>query len=615
MKLVERHIETRADLTDRRPPRHAAGGHAVRRDGGRRRATAWSGFEEKPARPKSIPDDPEHALSSMGIYVFNARFLFEQLCLDATRPNSKHDFGRDIIPAVIRTHKVFAYPFLDENRKKDAYWRNVGTLEAYYEANMDLISVDPLLNLYDRHWPIRTYQPNLPPPKFVFAEHGDAARRGEALDSIVCQGTIISGGQVERSVLGPNVRINSYSHVEDSVLFDGVNVGRHAKIRRAIIDKDVDIPPGIEIGFDHELDRVAGLHRQRERSDGDRQDARRGAFCGERIIVGWDKRTRRVGQTSLGDTHPPHRPARERPHARGHGIGVAEPQLDVVGVDAKRSATICANVVSCPWPCGEDPLRAITRPLARNGYLRALPVAARTFDVHRHARCRPSAVRRSALGRDQLERAIEAPLVVARVVRPAQRAPVREGADQVAPAKLGGLEPQLARGAVDGQLEQVRALGPAGAAVGTGRHLVGARAASRRPRRRGCRSAGHQHRGGVRRDRGGRQQVRAQVGQDRGAHGQDPAAARLARARRRLDSPPLVGAQEVLHPVLDPLERPAQLHRGEPRPSPLRRRSRPCCRTRRRRREPPRGFAPAGGSARGRAGPAAGGGPGARPRP
>jgi glucose-1-phosphate adenylyltransferase len=217
------------------------------------------GFEEKPAQPKSIPSDPEHALSSMGIYVFNARFLFEQLCLDATRPSSKHDFGRDVIPAVINTHKVFAYPFLDENRKKDAYWRDVGTLEAYYDANMDLISVDPLLNLYDEHWPVRTYQANYPPPKFVFAEHGAAARRGQALDSIVCQGTIISGGQVERSILGPNVRINSYSHVEDSVLFEGVNVGRHAKVRRTIIDKAVEIPPGIEIGFDHALDRSRGF--------------------------------------------------------------------------------------------------------------------------------------------------------------------------------------------------------------------------------------------------------------------------------------------------------------------------------------------------------------------
>jgi glucose-1-phosphate adenylyltransferase len=258
LKLVERHIETHADLTIaalRATPEEATQFGVMEVDGDFR----LQGFEEKPAHPKTIPGDPEHALSSMGIYVFNARFLFEQLCLDATRPASKHDFGRDVIPAVIHTHKVFAYPFLDENRKKDAYWRDVGTLEAYYDANMDLISVDPLLNLYDRHWPIRTFQPNLPPPKFVFAEHGDSGRRGEALDSIVCSGTIISGGQVERSILGPNVRINSYSHVEDSVLFEGVNVGRHARIRRTIIDKEVEIPPGIEIGFDRKLDRSRGF--------------------------------------------------------------------------------------------------------------------------------------------------------------------------------------------------------------------------------------------------------------------------------------------------------------------------------------------------------------------
>ena len=130
------------------------------------------GFEEKPDEPKTIPGDPDHALGSMGIYVFTARFLFEQLCLDATRHGSKHDFGHDVVPAVLAAHRVFAYPFLDENRKKDAYWRDVGTLDAYYEANMDLISVDPQLNLYDHRWPIRTYQPNLPPPKFVFAERG-----------------------------------------------------------------------------------------------------------------------------------------------------------------------------------------------------------------------------------------------------------------------------------------------------------------------------------------------------------------------------------------------------------------------------------------------------------
>lgn len=258
LKLVERHIETKADLTigALRADLESATQFGVMQVDTEYRLL---GFEEKPAQPKPIPNDPQHALASMGIYVFNARFLFEQLCLDATRNSSKHDFGHDIIPAVIETHRVFAYPFLDENRKHDAYWRDVGTMEAYYEANMDLIAVDPQLNLYDGHWPIRTYQPNLPPPKFVFAEQGANVRRGEALDSIVCQGTIISGGHVERSVLGTNVRINSYAHVEDSILFDGVNVGRHAKIRRAIIDKEVEIPAGIEIGYDHETDRGRGF--------------------------------------------------------------------------------------------------------------------------------------------------------------------------------------------------------------------------------------------------------------------------------------------------------------------------------------------------------------------
>ena len=135
------------------------------------------GFEEKNPEPKTIPGDPDHCLASMGIYVFTARFLFEQLCQDATRKGSKHDFGRDVIPSIINTHRVFAFPFQDENRKEAAYWRDVGTIDAYFEANMDLISVDPLLNLYDVHWPIRTFQPNVPPPKFVFAEDSGQQRR------------------------------------------------------------------------------------------------------------------------------------------------------------------------------------------------------------------------------------------------------------------------------------------------------------------------------------------------------------------------------------------------------------------------------------------------------
>jgi len=217
------------------------------------------GFEEKKANPKTIPGDPRHCLASMGVYVFNARFLFEQLCLDATRPGSAHDFGHNIIPSLIDTHRLYAFPFRDENRKQDAYWRDVGTLDAYFAANMDLISVDPLLNMYDDHWPIRTYHPNYPPPKFVFAEHGDSARRGEALDSIVCQGSIVSGGQVRRSILGFNVRINSFAQVEDSIVLDGVDIGRHARVRRAIIDKWVRIPPGTQIGFDPEQDRARGF--------------------------------------------------------------------------------------------------------------------------------------------------------------------------------------------------------------------------------------------------------------------------------------------------------------------------------------------------------------------
>jgi len=217
------------------------------------------GFDEKPEHPKTIPGDDEHCLASMGIYVFNAAFLFEQLCKDATNRTSAHDFGRNIIPSIIDTHRVYAFPFRDENRKGDAYWRDVGTLDAYYEANMDLVSVDPQLNIYDEAWPLRTYQPNVPPPKFVFGGEADPTRRGYALDSVVCGGSIISGGEVERSIIGPSVRVNSFSSVHDSILFEGVSVGRHSQIRRAIIDKGVSIPADTQIGFDLELDRRRGF--------------------------------------------------------------------------------------------------------------------------------------------------------------------------------------------------------------------------------------------------------------------------------------------------------------------------------------------------------------------
>lgn len=219
------------------------------------------GFQEKPREPRPMPDDPHHCLASMGIYVFTARLLYELLCQDATRPESDHDFGKNIIPSIIETHQVHVYRFRDKNRKAIPYWRDVGTLDAYYQANMDLVEIDPVLNLYDHEWPIRSYQPQLPPPKFVFGDEGprELARRGEAHDSMVCQGCIISGGHVRRGILSTNVRVNSYALVENSILFDGVDVGRHCRIRRAIIDKDVHIPANTTVGYDLEHDRHRGF--------------------------------------------------------------------------------------------------------------------------------------------------------------------------------------------------------------------------------------------------------------------------------------------------------------------------------------------------------------------
>jgi glucose-1-phosphate adenylyltransferase len=218
-------------------------------------------FLEKPREPPPMPDDPNHCLGSMGIYVFTARPMYELLCQDATRSESDHDFGKNIIPSMIEKMRVSAYRFRDKNRKAVPYWRDVGTLDAYYQANMDLVEVDPVLNLYDREWPIRTLQPQLPPPKFVFSDEGsqENVRRGEATDSMVCQGCIVSGGHVRRSILSPNVRVNSYALVENSILFEGVDVGRHCRIRRAIIDKDVKIPANSTIGHDLDQDRRRGF--------------------------------------------------------------------------------------------------------------------------------------------------------------------------------------------------------------------------------------------------------------------------------------------------------------------------------------------------------------------
>ncbi len=259
-KMVEYHQANNADLTIGALPVdvEAAKEFGVMQVNEQNRV---NGFEEKPKQPRTMPGRTGECLASMGIYVFSTRFLYEQLLEDANKVGSSHDFGKNIIPSIINKHRVFAFPFRDENGKSQAYWRDVGTLDAFFEANMDLISVDPLLNMYDQQWPIRTYQRNLPPPKFIFDDRkkGDYERVGCAVDSIVCNGTIVSGGRIQRSIIGRNVRVNSYSHISNSILFDNVKVGRHARINRAIIDKNVVIPEGCEIGFDSELDRQRGF--------------------------------------------------------------------------------------------------------------------------------------------------------------------------------------------------------------------------------------------------------------------------------------------------------------------------------------------------------------------
>jgi glucose-1-phosphate adenylyltransferase len=208
-------------------------------------------FQEKPADPEPMPGRPDVALASMGIYVFNPRLLEKLLRADAEDPNSAHDFGRNIIPAAIENLKVYAYPFEDVRTKAQNYWRDVGTVDAYYEANMELVRVSPELNIYDEQWPIWTYQEHTPPAKFVF---DDDHRRGAALDSMVSGGCIISGSRVVGSMLFSNVRIRDYSRIEQSVILPRVRIGENCVIRRAIIDEGVTIPDGMQIGVDRKAD-------------------------------------------------------------------------------------------------------------------------------------------------------------------------------------------------------------------------------------------------------------------------------------------------------------------------------------------------------------------------
>lgn len=212
-------------------------------------------FEEKPPEPFAIPGDPERCLASMGIYAFKSSFLLDELCRDAGIPKSSHDFGKDLIPRMIEKAKVRAFPVQDDKTGKSLYWKDVGTIESYYEASMDLIAVEPRLNLYDLSWPVRGYSPPLPPAKFVFAdEDRSPARVGHALDSIVSPGSIISGAKVVHSIISQSVCVKSYAEVNDSILFEGVTVEASAKIRNAIIDKNVIVPEGVRIGYDREQD-------------------------------------------------------------------------------------------------------------------------------------------------------------------------------------------------------------------------------------------------------------------------------------------------------------------------------------------------------------------------
>jgi len=214
-----------------------------------------SGFLEKPANPKTIPGKPDKIYGSMGIYVFNQSVLMQELLEDAKNHKSSHDFGKDIIPQMLKKGmKVVAFNFRDKDRNEE-YWRDIGTIDAYYEANMELIQVNPTFNLYDQEWPLRTFQEQYPPVKTVHSGDREESRVGLVLDSIVSEGCVVSGGRVQRSILSPNVRINSFSEVYDSILMEGVNVGRYAKIKRAIIDKDISIPQGMVIGFNLEEDK------------------------------------------------------------------------------------------------------------------------------------------------------------------------------------------------------------------------------------------------------------------------------------------------------------------------------------------------------------------------
>ncbi|MCP5276299.1 MAG: glucose-1-phosphate adenylyltransferase [Burkholderiales bacterium] len=248
-KLLAEHIEKKAELTVAcvEVPREEASAFGIMAVDDNWRVVD---FMEKPENPPAMPGHPDKSLVSMGIYVFNTEFLFEQLVRDHDTEASSHDFGKDLIPYLVPRNRVYAHRFMDSCVNIVAgvpYWRDVGTVDAYWEANIDLTTISPELNLYDKDWPIWTYQEQLPPAKFVF---DDEERRGQALDSMVSGGCIISGGTVRRSLLFSNVQVRSFSHVEDSVILPNVDIGRNAQLKRVVVEKNCKIPDGLEVGFD-----------------------------------------------------------------------------------------------------------------------------------------------------------------------------------------------------------------------------------------------------------------------------------------------------------------------------------------------------------------------------
>ena len=252
LKMLQYHVDQKADLSISciQVPKDGANRFGIVGVDNKYRVKS---FIEKPKDPPELPDSPGNSFVNMGIYVFNADVLRDVLTEMENQKLNAVDFGHDIIPYMVKNKlNVTAYKFEDENKKTKPYWRDIGTIDSYYEASMDLISVSPEFNFYDFAWPMRTYQFQYPPAKTVSHE---GERVGRTLNSLICDGTIVSGGLVERSLIGPNVKVNSFSYVTDSIIMNSCNIGRHARIRRAIIDKNVTVPEGYEIGFDLEGDK------------------------------------------------------------------------------------------------------------------------------------------------------------------------------------------------------------------------------------------------------------------------------------------------------------------------------------------------------------------------